>query len=106
MARCKFSVSCLPMLVLLTVSTAAQSTFIPEQGISPDGDHRYGDVDVVSVNKKLDLYGSEGWPALTVDDSSAEGEAEAQTPPNKYNTKEIELEDVIFNETGGLRADP
>lgn len=106
MARCKFSVSCLPMLVLLSVSTAAQSTFIPEQGISPDGDHRYGDVDVVSVNKKLDLYGSDGWLALTVDDSSAEGEAEAQTSPNKYNTKEIELEDVIFNETGGLRADP
>ncbi len=109
MARCKFSISCLPMLVLLSVSAAAQSAFIPEQGIRPGRDYADSDVDLVSVNEKLDLFGSDGWLAMTVNDFSthtAGSEAEAQTAPSKYNTREIELEDVIFNETGGLRADP
>jgi hypothetical protein len=57
-----------------------------------------------------------GCVTLTVDDSSTQatkGQAKAQTPqnplyqaPDKNNPKEVVLDDVIFNETGGLRANP
>ena len=52
----------------------------------------------------------------TIDDSpaqAAKGQAKAQTAqapayqaPDKNKPKEVELDNVIFNETGGLRADP
>jgi hypothetical protein len=109
MARCKFSASCLPVLVLLSLSAAAQSAFNPEKGIKLYENYQDSDVEVGGVDEKTDSYGSDGWVTLTVDDSSTRAggsEAEAQTPRSKYNTKEIELEDIIFNETGGLRADP
>lgn len=83
-ARCKFMASSLGVLVWLSLSAAAQSDPIFESDIKPYGDY------------------------LT-----AEGQAKAQTTqnpvyqaPDKNNLKEIELDDVIFNETGGLRADP
>lgn len=54
--------------------------------------------------------------ASTFDDSPtqvAEGQAKTQKaqtpayqPPDKNNQKEVVLDDVIFNEVGGLRADP
>jgi hypothetical protein len=132
MARCKLSASSLVVLALLSLSAAAQSDAVPQRGIQPYGAY-HGDSDVVSlVNGRLDLYGSSGEIAnldanlctdstnicttLTVDDSStpaAEGQSKAQTAQNPVNQasgknkpKEVELEDVIFNETGGLRADP
>src|SRR5215469_10901859 len=132
MARCKLNASSLAVLALLSLSAVAQSDPIPERGINPSRDY-HGDSDVVSlVNGRLDLYGSSGEIAnldanlctyatnictvLTGKDSStpaAEGQSKAQTAqnaanqaPDKNNPKEVELEDVIFNETGGLRADP
>jgi hypothetical protein len=109
MDPCKFSVSTLLALVSLSLSVAAQSPSIPEQGTKPDGNYRDGDIDVISlVNKKLDLYPSDASTTLTIEDSSTQA-AEAQAKPQtgqSNNPKEIELEDVIFNETGGLRADP
>ena len=61
-------------------------------------------------------YSANSCAPLAVDDSpreAVEGQAKtqkAQAPayqaPDKNNPKEIELNDVIFNETGGLRADP
>lgn len=107
----------LPALVLLSLSAAAQSAFIPEQRIRPHGNYHDDDMDAVGlVNERRDLYDSAGCITLTVDDSSigaAEGQAKSERaqnpvnqPPNKNNPKEVELEDVIFNETGGLRADP
>ena len=84
MARSKFIASSLLVLVSLSLSAAAQSDAISDQVIKPDGEYL-----------------------------AAEGQAKAQTtqnpvyqPPNKKNPKEIQLDDVIFNETGGLRADP
>jgi len=110
MVRCTFSASSLLAPILLSLSAAAQSAFIPEQGIRPHGNYQDADFDVVSLaNERLDWYGSDGWLTLTVASSStqtAEGQAKAQTAQNKDNPKDIELEDVIFNETGGLRADP
>jgi len=109
MDPCKFSVSTLLLLVSLSLSVAAQSASIPEQGVKPDGDYHDGDIDIVSlVNEKLDMYPSDGSTALIIEDPSAR-EAEAQAKPQtgqNNNPKEVELENVIFNETGGLRADP
>ena len=109
MGPCKFSSSSLLTLVLLSLSAAAQTVFIPEQGVKPDGNYHSDDIDVVClVNGKLDLYPSDGSTTLTVEDSSmqvAEAQAKAQTGQTN-NPKEVELEDIIFNETGGLRADP
>jgi len=57
--------------------------------------------------------GSANCCTFMVDDSGAqatEDEANAETTqnqtPDKNNPKEVELQDVIFNEMGGLRADP
>ena len=82
MARRKIIASSL--LVLLSVSAAAQSDPVSQQNTNPHGDYLV-----------------------------AEGQAKAQITqnpvyqaPDKNNPKEIELDDVIFNETGGLRADP
>ena len=84
MAGCERIAFSLLFLVLLSLSAAAQSDPIPEQ------DSR--------------LY----W-----DDLSAEGQAKAPTTqnpayqaPDKNNPKEVELDNVTYNETGGLRADP
>jgi hypothetical protein len=84
MARCKLIASSLLVLVSLCLSAAAQSNPIFEQDMEPCADYL-----------------------------SAEVQAKAQTTqkpgyqaPDKNNPKEIELDDVIFNETGGLRADP
>jgi len=84
MARSTFIASSLLVLVFLSLSAAAQSDTISDQDIKPDGEYL-----------------------------AAEGQAKAQTTqnpiyqaPNKNNPKEIQLDDVIFNETGGLRADP
>ena len=69
---------------MLSLSAAAQSDPIFEQGIKPYGDY-----------------------------VAAEDQAKAQTAqnpvyqaPDKNNPKEVELNDVTFNETGGLRANP
>jgi len=84
MARSKFIASSLLILVLLSPSAGAQSDTISEQDTEPDGEYL-----------------------------AAEGQAKAQTAqnpvyqaPNENNPKEIQLDDVVFNETGGLRADP
>jgi hypothetical protein len=84
MARCKLIAFGLLILVLLSLSAAAQSDAIFEQDI--------------------ETY----WDYLL-----AEGQAKAQTKPtpayqapDKNNPREVELDDVTFNETGGLRADP
>src|SRR5215472_11555992 len=100
MVRCTFSASSPLVPILLSLSAAAQSAFIPEQGIRPRGNYQDADFDVVSVaNENIDLYGSDDWITLTVVGSStqtAEGQAKAQTAQNKNNPKEIELQDVIF----------
>jgi hypothetical protein len=84
MARCTLVAFSLQLPVLLSLSAAAQSDPISQQDIT--------------------LY----WDYL-----SAECQAKAQTTqnptyqaPNKNKPMEVELDDVTFNETGGLRADP
>ena len=84
MARTERFAFSLLVLVLLSLSAAAQSDPISEQDSQ--------------------LY----W-----DDLSAEGQAKAPATqnlayqaPNKNNPKEVELDNVTYNETGGLRADP
>jgi hypothetical protein len=109
MDPCKFSVSTLVVVISLSLSAAAQSASIPEQHIKPDENHDGDDIDVVSlVNEKFDLYPSHVSTNLTIEDSSTQA-AEAQSKPQTVQTnnpKEVELENVIFNEMGGLRADP
>jgi hypothetical protein len=84
MARGKRIAFSLLVLVLLSLSAAAQGHPISDQDIQ--------------------LY----WDYL-----SAEGQAKAQTTqnpvyqaPDKHNPREVELDNVTYNETGGLRADP
>ena len=84
MARCKRIAFSLLVLVLLSLSAAAQSDPIPEPDIQPYWDYL-----------------------------SAEGQAKAPTTqnpayqaPDKNNPKEVALDNVTYNETGGLRADP
>jgi hypothetical protein len=130
MARCKLIASSLLVLVMLPRSAAAQSEPISEQYVYFAGKH----VDLApgTISQRLKLYPSvdddpEPFADLyehlctdsanrcnfTVDDSGTqgtEGEANAETTqnqtPSTNNPKEVELQDVIFNETGGLRADP
>ena len=128
MARCKFIASSLLVLALLPLSAAAQSDPIPGQNIYFGGKRIV--LEPGTIPQRLNLYSpvDNDWelfgdldapvcndPAnscttFTVDDASAqaaEGQAMAQTAqPDKNNPKEVELQDVIFNETGGLRADP
>lgn len=87
---CRFA-SSLVLLLLLSVSAAAQSKLLSERGIVPYGDYHGGDLDLISLDDSL----------IGIEDP-----AKTQTAPDKNNQKETELEDVIFNETGGLRADP
>jgi len=84
MARCKFIASSLLVLVLLSLSARAQSDRISEQDIKPEGDY---------------LANADQAKAQTTQNPVYQA-------PNKNNPKEIELDDVIYNETGGLRADP
>jgi hypothetical protein len=137
MARCKLIASSLLVLVLLSLSAAAQSDLISEQRIKPYGGCRgssfYGADDspqTLSVNIMVEddpkpvadldahvcTYSANSCATLTFDDSPTQapkGQAKAQTAqspvyqaPDKSNPKEVELDDVIFNETGGLRANP
>ena len=130
MARCKLVASSLLVLVMLPRSAAAQSEAISEQYVHFDG--KRVDLAPGTISQRLKLYpsvdddpepfadlyehlctGSANRCNFAVDDSGtpgAEGEANAETTqnqtPSTNNPKEVELQDVIFNETGGLRADP
>jgi len=130
MARCKLIASSLLVLVLLSLSAAAQSEPISEQYVYFGG--KRVDLAPGTISPRLKLYSSVDddrepfadpdehlctYSAnecnFTAEDSGihgAEGEANAETTQNQTpgtnNPKEVELQDVIFNETGGLRADP
>jgi len=128
MARCKMIASSLLVPVLLSLSAAAQRDPTPEQYTYFEGNsialasgtisqrlNKYPTVDDDwEPFTDLDAHGcndrANGCISFTVGDSSileAEDQAKAQTAqPDKNNPKEVELQDVIFNETGGLRADP
>src|SRR5690348_6896550 len=130
MARCKLIASSLLVLLLLPLSVAAQSEPISEQYVYFGG--KRVDLAPGTISPRLKLYSSVDddrepfadsdehlctYSAnrcnFTADDSGtdgAEGEANAETTqnqtPSTNNPKEVELQDVIFNETGGLRAEP
>lgn len=99
MPRFRLIALSLPVLLLLSLSAAAQIDPISEPGINPYGDYHGAGIDVVTLGDS---------PT-----QAAKGQTKPQTPqipayqaPDKNNPKEIHLDDVIFNETGGLRADP
>jgi hypothetical protein len=84
MARCKLIAFSLLVLVLVSLSAAAQSDPISEPYIEP-----YGDYLMPDGQAKLQTRQNPAYQA-----------------PDKNNRKEVELDDVTYNETGGLRADP
>jgi len=130
MARCKLIASSLLVLVSLPLSVAAQSEPISEQYVHFGG--KRIDPTPGTISPRLKLYSSvdddrEPFAGpdenlctysanrcnFTADDSGingAEGEGNVETTqnqtPSTNNPQEVELQDVIFNEMGGLRADP
>lgn len=99
MPRFRLIALSLPVLLLLSLSAAAQSDPISEPGINPYEDYHGAGIDVVTLDD--------------APNQAAKGQTKPQAPqipayqaPDKNNPKEIQLDDVIFNETGGLRADP
>jgi hypothetical protein len=84
MARCKLIAFSLLVLVMLSLSAAAQSDPISEPDIQPYGDYLSPDGQAKAPTTQNPTYQA----------------------PDKNNPKEVELDDVTFNETGGLRADP
>lgn len=99
MARCKFVASSGLVLVVLSLSSAAQSEPLSEQGIEPYWGCQGGDIDIVS----LDVSSMQPPEDQT---KTPTAQNPAYQAPDKNNPKEVQLDDVIFNEAGGLRADP
>jgi hypothetical protein len=84
MARCKRIAFSLLVLVLLSLSGAAQSDPISEQDIQPYWDYLPAEAQATAQTTQNPAYQA----------------------PDKNNPREVELDDVTYNETGGLRADP
>jgi len=120
MARSKLIASSLVVLFLLALSATAQNS--KPEGNESDPEMRGDDFrereDFWRFGGGLSTcaYAADRCPALTDDDSTTQAaKAQAKTQkaqtqvyqaPDKNNPKEVELNHVIFNETGGLRANP
>lgn len=98
MVSSKFVGTCLLVLLLHSPSAAAQSDPISEQCVEPSEDN-HGGIDVGS-------FDDSPTQAARGQTKAQSAQAPAYQAPDKNNPKEVELDDVIFNETGGLRADP